>query len=414
MAPQRSSSVTATGAFNTVDQDEGEDGARHRAASQVPAKSNREGHEKPESATEKIIRARRKMQKERKDLASEAVAEIRSKLRALEIGGLDDGMSPVPTTREAIGQLEVMLDIPDEGGVSATAGSAKGSTRRVVNTGHGYQTNAQGKQVLYAKVERCHRNMIRREVWRQKFDFLYEQMQKETREVDLRQPLGLIGASASLATMPDASETVQANNGLASASLPGAGPASAGNIGGSLAGASSMGGASPTKVRRTSSTMASAAAAGRGRGEGCNTVDWGPEVAGLRPATPAGVKDSRPNSRGVSKQSKLQPRSQRGQSSSSCTRPGTGSEFSRPGTGSTRASTTRSSTPGHARPGLPSSQSLPVLLAAQQELGDVRDEYYGGDDVFMHEDILHCSNPRLFPLRPNNGKLFPLPSLAAC
>lgn len=58
------------------------------------------------------------------------------------------------------------------------------------------------------------------------------------------------------------------------------------------------------------------------------------------------------------------------------------------------------------------SVSLPAL-SAQEDLCGVHREYYEGDDLTMHEDVLHCTNPRLFPLRPGSGKPFPLPALAA-
>eukprot|EP00440_Ansanella_granifera_P035646 gb/GFBE01038668.1/.p1 GENE.gb/GFBE01038668.1/~~gb/GFBE01038668.1/.p1 ORF type:complete len:410 (+),score=77.53 gb/GFBE01038668.1/:1-1230(+) len=60
---------------------------------------------------------------------------------------------------------------------------------------------------------------------------------------------------------------------------------------------------------------------------------------------------------------------------------------------------------------LHSSTSLPLLQPAPDLLG-VRDDYYEGDELFMHEDILHASNPQLFPLRAGHGKPFPLLKLA--
>lgn len=64
---------------------------------------------------------------------------------------------------------------------------------------------------------------------------------------------------------------------------------------------------------------------------------------------------------------------------------------------------------------LVSSASMPCVLAADRDLSRVRDEYYGGDDLLMHEDILHCSNPRLFPLEPNRiNKPFRLENLVVC
>eukprot|EP00435_Cladocopium_sp_Y103_P070038 s1551_g34.t1 len=60
---------------------------------------------------------------------------------------------------------------------------------------------------------------------------------------------------------------------------------------------------------------------------------------------------------------------------------------------------------------LQSSTSLPVLRTTPDLLG-VRDEYYGGDELFMHEDILHTSNPRLFPLRGGHSTPFPTVKLS--
>mmetsp|Transcript_18528 Transcript_18528/g.58828 ORF Transcript_18528/g.58828 Transcript_18528/m.58828 type:complete len:146 (+) Transcript_18528:767-1204(+) len=94
-----------------------------------------------------------------------------------------------------------------------------------------------------------------------------------------------------------------------------------------------------------------------------------------------------------------------------------------PGTGasSTVPASSGTSTPLQGRAGPPMVQgmlqgscSLPLLPT---ELRGVRDEYYGGDELFLHEDVLYSSNPQLFPLRAGNGKLFPTKSLkpiAAC
>lgn len=50
-----------------------------------------------------------------------------------------------------------------------------------------------------------------------------------------------------------------------------------------------------------------------------------------------------------------------------------------------------------------------------QGLTGVYDEYYEGNDLLIHEDVLHCSNPRLFPLRdPGHSKPFPITNLATC
>lgn len=50
-------------------------------------------------------------------------------------------------------------------------------------------------------------------------------------------------------------------------------------------------------------------------------------------------------------------------------------------------------------------------LPMPQELLGVRENYYCSDEQFMHEDILHTSNPQLFPLRAWPIKFFPLHNL---
>eukprot|EP00434_Breviolum_minutum_P031594 symbB.v1.2.027935.t1/scaffold2904.1/size67615/5 len=60
---------------------------------------------------------------------------------------------------------------------------------------------------------------------------------------------------------------------------------------------------------------------------------------------------------------------------------------------------------------LQQSTSLPVLRTTPDLVG-VRDEYYGGDELLMHEDILHTSNPKLFPLRGGHSRQFPTVKLS--
>lgn len=50
--------------------------------------------------------------------------------------------------------------------------------------------------------------------------------------------------------------------------------------------------------------------------------------------------------------------------------------------------------------------SVPALVT---DLQDLCDDYYGGDGMLLHEDVLNASNPRLFPLRPvQQPTVFPL------
>jgi len=52
--------------------------------------------------------------------------------------------------------------------------------------------------------------------------------------------------------------------------------------------------------------------------------------------------------------------------------------------------------------------------AAAQELVTVHHQYYEGNDCLMMEDILHHSNPQLFPLKKGSGKPFVVGHLVAC
>lgn len=52
-------------------------------------------------------------------------------------------------------------------------------------------------------------------------------------------------------------------------------------------------------------------------------------------------------------------------------------------------------------------QETKVSEQLATELCGIRDEYYRGNKRFMHEDILYCSNPDLFPLC-TNPDVFPL------
>jgi len=107
---------------------------------------------------------------------------------------------------------------------------------------------------------------------------------------------------------------------------------------------------------------------------------------------------------------------------------------SRPATATTAAAsrplsgfTARSSSGFSVRSGItPSSYSSPAMLLAPSssaprlmttpgpEFGDLPHSYYDGDARFMLEDILHSTNPEVFPLRSGPDRLFPLTSLVAC
>jgi len=54
------------------------------------------------------------------------------------------------------------------------------------------------------------------------------------------------------------------------------------------------------------------------------------------------------------------------------------------------------------------------LMPLSKELHQLKEDYYCGDELLIHQDVLFSSNPQLFPLHPGPGKPFPLPMLADC
>lgn len=68
----------------------------------------------------------------------------------------------------------------------------------------------------------------------------------------------------------------------------------------------------------------------------------------------------------------------------------------------------------HGRPVEPTARILgtcasePTLASVQfvspQEVEDIRESYYENDEKLMLEDLLHASNPQLFPLQPGRGR----------
>jgi len=174
-----------------------------------------------------------------------------------------------------------------------------------------------------AKVERFHRHMIRKEVWGQKFNFIYRQVQQELADSEEQEDTlgGTMGSAGG--TQSVTFSTVQSRRSRAQTPTVSMPPTPA---------------AGPSALRRQISTST-------------------PRAAFL---TEHPVGDS-------------------------------------------PSSVARSVRP---------STSLPSLII-NQHLSMVQQEYYGGDDLLMHEDILHSSNPRLFPLRPVPTRPFSAANLPA-
>mmetsp|Transcript_60907 Transcript_60907/g.145157 ORF Transcript_60907/g.145157 Transcript_60907/m.145157 type:complete len:349 (+) Transcript_60907:137-1183(+) len=203
----------------------------------------------------------------------------------------------------------------------------------------GFGGTSQRRAATYvAKVERFHRHMIRKEVWGQKFNFIYRQVQKE-----------ILDASSEQQDLDNTTNTA---------------------LGGTFG--STTGGTTSVNVS--------------------NVL----QLSRRRTQTPTPSMPPTPSAPNMSARRKMStPRHAFTQSQNS------NSEQLVP----------VESAP-HSRQSVRPSTSLPSLII-DQHLSVVRQEYYGGDDLLMHEDILHSSNPRLFPLRPVPGRPFSAANLPA-
>lgn len=265
----------------------------------------------------------------------------------------------------------------------------------------GAAADKQQRPPVLAKVELFHRDMVRREIWRQKFDFIYRQVMEQEAPVD---------------------------------SLDDHRPSTTGNA---------INGDTPSQ---NSSSRRSRTDRGRGRNPSsvCTSIgsqrpSWleeqvnssikGPLEAQQRQGLPQALACSGWRRSDVPKAARACARrvvSQHGSEVSQAVADNsvawtTDSQAAASGGSTCRAAASGGSTDraitaaGMARPVamrgiLRVSASLPAL---SQELAEIRDQYYGGDEVLLHEDVLHASNPRLFPLRPGHGRPFPLRSLVA-
>jgi len=250
------------------------------------------------------------------------------------------------------------------------------------------------------KVERFHRNMIRKEVWRRKFDYLFKQMQEEEEDVNARGRPSVADGETGSGTESQGGEGTAVDENPTGGGISDVTDRTGGSRAGSLrlshdASALSLASAKGLPWLQAPSDSSSSAA---------TAVDE--ELVMLAPPklpqagwrlTPTIPKSSRPS------------------------RPSTGMPKSKPSTASkVPGLQSTGSLKGRPleKPGvttvaglLQSSASLPTLQRSQDLLG-LRSDYYEGDDTFMHEDILYASNPSLFPLRKGHNKQFPLTSLA--
>jgi len=253
----------------------------------------------------------------------------------------------------------------------------------------GAAADKQQRPPVLAKVELFHRDMVRREIWRQKFDFIYRQVMEQEGPLD---------------------------------SMDEHRPSTTGTSGNAGSGLMQISGEFPSQKSSGRSRV--------DRGLGRNPSSVCTSMVGSR--RPSSIEEQVNNSiKGLPACSGWR-RSDMPKAAQACTRRVVsqhGSELSQSVADNNIAWTTDSSqaaasgcstergitAAGMARPVatrslLQASASMPAL---SQELAEIRDQYYGGDEVLLHEDVLHTSNPQLFPLRPGHGRPFPLRSLMA-
>jgi len=271
-----------------------------------------------------------------------------------------------------------------------------------------------GKAPAKFKVERFHRNRIRREVWRQKFDFLFRKMQEEVDSEVIRSKAkaAMRGPLASgSAAKGGGDEGDLADGGVTGEGAEGDGEAvkeetltaaERRNLESRMRADTLMG-----ELRKG---PASDARGKKGRKKGLAAAPGPAEQSeGLQGSHLAEVKLTPKLAmagwrRSESTQSLVAPGARRHAAPKGLSSMASSLGFSHAGSQSTAFG-------GGVPKFLKASTSLPMLLPAP-DLFDVRDHHYDGDDLWLHEDVLHASNPKLFPLRPGRGKAFDLASIS--
>eukprot|EP00439_Symbiodinium_sp_Y106_P026144 s5095_g3.t1 len=324
---------------------------------------------------DRVITIRRRMQKARKEQMEQAAMERRSR-------------TPSPMGRHKLRSF-ASSGRPDLEDAAIEAFEAAAARRVEV---------ADSKQ-RPRKVERFHQDLIRKEVWRQKFDYIFKQMQagveielqkdRKSRRPSILQQKGKEEAEdaearrqKAVAGLSQSEIMEQELQQLRRASAPGS-PLAIARVAGKLM-------SLKTETDQSEPALASSD----------EEEDWPPSPACdlpvIAPAPklpPAGWRRTGPQ----------KPRPAAAPPPPKHSPPPPAAEPTRSG-GARRG---RAGIGGLLRP----SASLPALRPPAALLG-VRDEYYEGDDLFMHEDILHTSNPKLFPLREGHSRPFPMLQLA--
>jgi len=379
------------------------------------------------SADALILQTRKRMQKQRKEMREEMrqgerpwTTDLAQRFRLMQASGMS---RPESAGAASAFELEVLV-APAQASSTSRGGGASQAQNSPVRS---KQPSEQPAKRPVVRVERFHRSMVRREVMRQKFDFLYRQVCDELTEEPASTPDASpsasgthpsIGRAGSVSHCDHAGQPAAASGHAVSAVK--ARRAAHGHL--HLASsdvASSYSGRSVASTPKVASAVAVASRdPPRQPSAGWRRTDQrrGSQARPPQPTTLRRqqlVQAARAGSSSSSAPSlALEGSAVQGLAASPCGSRAESVRGSQPaGPGSCRQSVVSVAT--LTAPALLASVSAPQL-AACEDLRGVRDLYYGGDDLTMHEDILHCSNPRLFPLRAGLDKPFPLPSLVAC
>jgi len=274
-------------------------------------------------------------------------------------------------------------------------------------------------------IHKFHRDLVRREVMLQKFNFLYRQVCNEVEDTawpatspdasPRSRPESAAGRSASAPRLERAGRRCATAPGGKREAMLSSPFVSGCNFNNSTYSSTRLDGAAPPSELATAASQQrqSTAWTRKEKRHGSKTAQRPPEAR--HQLARGGAQPSPSTSGSLAAGSLVGGGSLAGGGSASSlagamARPSTAPQTSGAAAGSCRASVAAVAT--FSTPALLASASVPTL-AKFQDLEGIMQSYYGGDELTMHEDILHCSNPRLFPLRAGLSKPFPLPNLVA-
>lgn len=409
-------------------------GGRHEITClHEPPKPTRVRPTRPQSSDAVIMKARKKLQAERKNLLQELRPQIDRPWTAGQLEGV---------RRRSRANFDTSSSSSDPNALSFEKTFQPRQSKSSVVLEHqqapsyGAEVNEQKRKYFFVESSYNQNTVIRQEVWRQKFDFISNHVAAEMeREEQQRAAEAAVAASDALPVKAnEARNSVLGGGAGAGAATTGQTPETVAGVGprqqngssdinSSVSRTASSNSHGAGRIRTAWSVVATPRAGSvdsRSRAPSAIVSDVSPSMEGspsnneARREMAAGLT---PNSFIASAGEQVSSGNQAPVQDTLCQKAGWRRANSRPSSPIRRplSATTNlnrnapSSKVAHRKHSkLRSSVSVPALTCA---LVNVRDAYYGGDELQLHEDILHCSNPKLFPLRPGHGRPLPLPWL---